>query len=427
MNDLYDRPLTVRDEKFFRKLLDNTMECIWVLDVNTYKYLYVSQSVYKLRGVTAEEAMKENFQDTLTIESLQKIKNSGFKRVQRFLAGDRSDEIVFDVNEYEQFCKDGSIIIIETSTQLVFNEETKGVELIGISRDITKRKHYEKKLIYKLRKQNEIIRKQQFQPVNKNNLPQVYFFDKFKVISIGHEIPLKWRTTKTEELFAFLLHSETNFISKCEICNSLWPDTVIEKTNTYLHTTLYNLKKDLKAAGISLNLQFTNGYYFYNLPTFYSDISELKNLIEKTVLPFNGLDEQSVRSIENAISLYQGDYLSKNGYSWAMTRLVLYHKRFEEIAVCVARYYFYKHDYFSAKKVLLKLIHLDNLNEKFHELLLKVYIYENDYESFIEHYNYLKILLKDELNVSPNASIQTMYDQFHDLAQNSIKNKTAFF
>jgi len=282
-------------------------------------------------------------------------------------------------------------------------------------------------MIYKLRIQNGIIQTQQFQPMNYNNLPHVYFFDTFKVIGAGHKISIKWRTTKTKELFAFLLHSETNFILKDEICDSLWPDTVIEKSTTYLHTMLYNLKKDLKAADISLNLQFKNGCYFFNLPPFYSDISELKNLIRNAVLPFNGLDEQSVRSIETGLSLYKGDYLSKEGYSWAMTSSVLYHKKFEEIAVCLARYYFYKHDYSNTKKVLLKLIQMDNLNEHFHELLLKVYIYENDYESFIKHYNHLKALLMNELDVSPNAAIQKMFNQFHDLAQNSINNKTAHF
>lgn len=421
MTDLNKRS---HSEHFFQSLIENAAECIWVLDLKTKRYLYISPSVFKMRGLTVEEAMKENYEESLTSESLQKIRHFSLERLQRFMAGDRSDEIIYTISEYEQFCKDGSTILIETSTRLFLNEETNSIEIFDISREITRRKHYEKKLINKLRIQNQLLQNQNNQSIHNTSLPHVYFFGKFKVLCADKATPIKWRTSKTEELFALLLHNDSSYISKSKICNTLWPEIDSTKSSTYLHTTLYNLKTDLKAANISLHIKLNNGYYFYDLPEFYSDITDLKKLLESTFLPFDDLDEEAARSIEYAIHLYQGDYLAENGYSWAIANAVSYHKKFEKHALFLARYYFYKHDYSGTKRILSKLIELNNLNEKFHEFLLRVYIYENDFESFINHYNHLKTLLMDELNICPSDSVQNMHDHFDELVQNCNICKT---
>ncbi|WP_186841895.1 BTAD domain-containing putative transcriptional regulator [Acetobacterium fimetarium] len=420
------RQLTHHSTIDFKMLVEKLEECVWIYDLNTKKFLYVSPSIYQLRGLTVEEAMQEKLEDCLTPESLQKLKNGFLRRYQRFLEGDRSDSIVYNLSEFQQYCKDGSIKYIEISTRLEIDEPTNHILGIGVSRDINKRKLHEKKLVETIRNQYKIINKKKS---TKKSDPElyVYLFGKYRVLTGLKEKPIKWRTTKTEELFAFLLQNENQFISKDELLEALWPDVELEKATRYLHTTIYNLKNNLKTANITFNLEVVNGLYCYEKHHFYSDLGEFKNMINDAVNPYNEIDAASARNIERAILLYEGDLLAENDYPWATSQSTFYRHRFEKYVFALARHYFFKRDYLSTKRVLYKLIEMDNLNERYHELLLNVFRFDDDYVAFTRHYEDLKALLLKELDQPPNPSIQALYQQYRDDAEASFKNERAHF
>lgn len=409
----------------FKILVEELKECVWVFDLFLKKFLYVSPSIYQLRGLTVAEAMAESLEDCLTMESLQKIKNESLRRYQRFIDGDRSDAIVYDLSEYEQYCKDGSTKIIEISTRLQLNTDTNHVMIYGVSRDITKRKLHEKKLIDTIRNQQQFINDQKSPQVGKPEL-YVYFFGKFRALTDNAPKPIKWRTSKTEELFAFILQKENQYISKAEILEALWPELELEKANKHLHTSIYNLKKDLKSVNVSFQLELVNGFYCYGEHRFYTDLDELKNLIKTSVNPYNSFDTEAVKKTERALLLYEEDYLAENDYPWANSQAAFYRHQFEKYAFALARYYFLKRDYPSTKRVLNKLIDMDNLNENYHELLLNVFLFDDDYPSFFLHYEELRTLLQTELGQLPNPSIQTLHQQYRDYTE-VIINKNAHF
>jgi PAS domain S-box-containing protein len=411
----------------YQEILDHAMECIWAFDLTNREYLYISPSVHQLRGLSVAEALEETFEDSLTPDSLQKIRNSALRRFKRFMDGDRSHDIVNEVAEFEQYCKNGTTITMEISTHLHLLKETGSLVIIGVSRDITRRKQYEKKMLQQLRQQKRTSTECAAPPLTNKPVPQVNFFGKFKVLAAGSTLPVKWRTSKVEELLAYLLSKDRPEASKAEICEALWPDADAEKSATYLHNTLYHLKKDLKKAQIAIDIQLINGSYYYRLPDIHSDLGELKSLVHDTIIPFAEFDDVSAAAVKRGIALYRGDYLTENGYLWALPKAAHYRKQFEDYALSLARYYFYKLDYPACKNVLFQMIKVDNLNEKIHELLLKVYILENDYESFLTYYDYLKDLLQSELDVSPSQTIQNMYQNYHAFAAKCRASKTAHF
>ncbi|AFA48372.1 BTAD domain-containing putative transcriptional regulator [Acetobacterium woodii] len=393
----------------FQVLMEKINECIWIFDFDKNKFLYISPSIFKLKELSGENAILKKAEDILTIEPLQKIINSCLHRYQRFLNGERNEDIINDVSEYQHACKDGSIKHIELSTRFDVNYDTNHIVVIGIIRDITKRKLYEKKLIDTIRNQHKIIK--EYKSVNDGSSAELYlyFFGKFRVFKSDFKKPLKWRTSKTEELFAFLLEKEKPYVSKDKILEALWPDLELDKALKYLHTTLYNLKKDLKSVNIDFKMELINGFYCYDTQTFYSDLNELKYLIKTNVTSFDTIDTATIQEIERALLLYEGDFLAENGYRWATTQTNYLKFQFEKYAFDLARHYFFNHDYSSTKRVLKKLLEIDNLNEKYHELLLKVFLFNDDYVSFARHYDHLKKLLLKELNQLPNDSIQALY------------------
>ena len=90
-------------EEQYRLISENSGDVIWLLDVDTNQYLYISPSVKNLAGISQEEAMTQTLRDILTPESFAIFSND---LRQRILAFKRGDEILIgDVLPYSKHLK----------------------------------------------------------------------------------------------------------------------------------------------------------------------------------------------------------------------------------------------------------------------------------------------------------------------------------
>lgn len=425
----------------FENLVENLYECVWLFDLNNRCFRYISPSVFVQRGFTVAEAMTQSLEEIFTTTSLQKIKNDNLRRYHAFLSGDRRPEIVFGLDEYEQYCKDGSIITVDISTRLTLDEENNGIIVIGITRDASAHRHCETHLLAVIHSLQEQVKDLQKSPLTQPTLI-VQFFGKFMATHRGTVLPIKWRTSKTEELLAFLLSQDRSCLSRHQLIDTLWPETCGDKAAKYLHTTLYNLKKDLKAVEVVFDWELINGFYCFSLVDHFSDLKEFKRMLNVEVTPQNvkkiiqaleALDvveaftPKVIRKIEAGIRIYRGDFLGENAYPWAASQSADYRQLFEKTLFVLSRYYFLTHDYPSTKRILSRLLELDNLNETYHELLLNVYFFDQDYPGFIKHYQELRALLLAELGQLPCPCIQSLFDQYQGYVENQHIIKRAHF
>jgi len=129
----------IENEKRYRYLAENIADVVWILDVSTMKFKYVSPSVYKLRGFTAEEVMNQTIDQVVMPESLELIQKSLPLRVESYLMGNPDSPTVTEIS---QPCKDGSIVFTEVTTTLV-GDINSGLQVLGVSRNIDERKKSE--------------------------------------------------------------------------------------------------------------------------------------------------------------------------------------------------------------------------------------------------------------------------------------------
>jgi two-component system, cell cycle sensor histidine kinase and response regulator CckA len=130
-------------EARYRLLVDLIPDVLWVLDLETRKFTYVSPSVEQLLGYTVEEALARSMDDVLTAESRELISNALPARLEAFLAGDPA--ALYQITELEQTRRDGSTMWAELKTRLIHDDEG-GIKILGVSRDITERKRAEEAL-----------------------------------------------------------------------------------------------------------------------------------------------------------------------------------------------------------------------------------------------------------------------------------------
>jgi PAS domain S-box-containing protein len=132
-----------QSEAKYRLLTEFAGDVIWVLNVSNAKFTYVSPAVFQLRGITAEEAIMETMEDSMTPESVALVNNKIIGNLAEFTLYPENPNTY--ITEVQQYCKNGDIIWVEVSTKFRYNTAGE-TEIIGVSRDITMRKHMEQEL-----------------------------------------------------------------------------------------------------------------------------------------------------------------------------------------------------------------------------------------------------------------------------------------
>lgn len=124
-------------EERYRFISENTADVIWLLDINSLKFEYVSPSVFNLRGYTPEEVLSQSMEEVMTRESYNSILKELQRNLELYMSGDTSAKIA--TNLVDQFHKDGSIIHTEVVTTLLIDSEGNPDKILGVTRDITER------------------------------------------------------------------------------------------------------------------------------------------------------------------------------------------------------------------------------------------------------------------------------------------------
>lgn len=128
-------------EERHRLLADNATDVIWILNLKG-SFVYISPSVEQFRGYTAEEAMEQSFEESLTLESAKLAKQLFQQTVKTIEDGQNIACFKIDL---EHVCKDGSTVWAEVSINSMYSNR-KFVGILGVTRDVSARRKAEVEL-----------------------------------------------------------------------------------------------------------------------------------------------------------------------------------------------------------------------------------------------------------------------------------------
>ncbi|MBD3252624.1 PAS domain S-box protein, partial [Candidatus Pacearchaeota archaeon] len=125
-------------------LTENVADIIWTMDLD-FNTTYVSSSIEKILGFTAEERKKQSLEDMVTHSSLKIIRNKMAKEMvkDKFKKSDLDGSVTLEVEYYK---KDGSTIWLENKLKWIYDLDGKKTGILGVSRDISDRRESERKL-----------------------------------------------------------------------------------------------------------------------------------------------------------------------------------------------------------------------------------------------------------------------------------------
>ncbi|MEI2399002.1 response regulator [Paenibacillus phytohabitans] len=214
---------------------------------------------------------------------------------------------------------------------------------------------------------------------------------------------MQWRTSKAQEVFALLLHNRGQWILKDTIVDWVWPDFQPEKAVTNLHTTVYHIRKLLKAWDMDVQVEFSQERYRLTKENVLLDLEEFEQGYCSTSVE----SEEEWARREAVLSLYRGDYLEEHHYDWAETRRKELQIRFIRMSLHSAEYELSSARPRQALDRLLVLQALDPYSDQICRLVLRSYADLGDFIGFRKHYDKYKELLQRDLGIRPDHVIDS--------------------
>jgi PAS domain S-box-containing protein len=144
----------IESERKYRILAENVSDIIWIMDLKTRKFVYISPSIEKIRGFTPEEAKALTLEQTLSPSSLSKT----LKILEIELANENkpgTDPLRSRRIEVEQSVKGGGYAWAEAIVSFVRDRSGVPTAVMGVTRDISERKKAEEeRKIFEVKLQN---------------------------------------------------------------------------------------------------------------------------------------------------------------------------------------------------------------------------------------------------------------------------------
>ncbi len=134
-----------KSEEKFRLIKDHSGDCLWIMDLATLRFTYVSPAVAGIYGATVEETLAQGVTDVLPPESLETV----LKVLGEELALDatgKADPKRLRTIEVEEYRQDRSRVWIENVLSFMRDEHQRPVAIVGVSREVTKRRRLEEDL-----------------------------------------------------------------------------------------------------------------------------------------------------------------------------------------------------------------------------------------------------------------------------------------
>lgn len=215
----------------------------------------------------------------------------------------------------------------------------------------------------------------------------------------GNEV--KWRTRKVKELFVYLWHQQEKGAHRSELITHLWPDMTEDRATALLHTTVYQLRKTIRAVGFEKPVVLRNEQYVLNIRA-NSDLDQLDELL---LLP-----NINTITMKKILDLYQGNYLEIESYDWCLPKQETIKNSFLS---CLEKFVLTNKEFENGGNLieicLRKMIQLEPYKEQYAYLLLDYYGKTKDLQKMVTLFQDIKEKWIEELGVDIPAELQDLY------------------
>jgi two-component system LytT family response regulator len=218
-----------------------------------------------------------------------------------------------------------------------------------------------------------------------------------------------WKGPLVKELFFYLLENEP--VRREVILDVFWPDYSTAKAQSVFHASLYRMRRILPKGLIRYDNE--EGVYVIEKGIeYWYDARAFTNLLERA-----DTEADPEEMLEQALTLYQGDYLPSVYSSWCLEQRSMYQGMFIRALTRLAALKADKEQYDKAAECYRRAVDLEPYQEELHRGLMWALSNDGRQIEALQQYEQLAALLKVEFDLTPAVETKALFDQIQQRAK----------
>jgi two-component SAPR family response regulator len=230
----------------------------------------------------------------------------------------------------------------------------------------------------------------------------------FQVFAGNEEISQeRWVSTKARDMLAYFVTFRGERIPADRVFDGIWAEKG-GRGLTAFHTALSRLRSALKAGENSPRLILVEaGEYRIDAARFTIDVDEFDSALAKARASTD--DESTARFYEQAINLYNGEYLQNFYYDWIFPERRRLTQAYLGSLRALADHHYSHRRYTRSLELLERALRVDSLQEDLQCQVLRAYAALGDRAGLISQYQEMKRVLAKELDMEPLPETEKLY------------------
>lgn len=231
---------------------------------------------------------------------------------------------------------------------------------------------------------------------------------------------IRWRTTKAQEVFAYLIHRRGQPVRKGFLLELFWPEVEWKKGYSQLYSTVYQIRKTLDRLGSGLKVINCEDGYLLDMSGIRIDVEEWENGLRG--LP--PITEMSLSQHMEQIERYRGDYFAEYDYPWAESERQRLRAAWYDHAAQVGQFLVSAGEYPKAIALYLRMQKFQPHLEELFFTLMKLYDTIGDREAVEGQYSQLTNMLREEFDMSARVDVLDWYRQWMKINRGEISTES---
>lgn len=243
-----------------------------------------------------------------------------------------------------------------------------------------------------------------------NTIMEVNMLGGFSILYKGRELNAEMiHSNKIELLLIYMLTHHSKEVLTNELAETLWSEGESDNPLGALKNLMYRLRKLLKDTFEEDDIIATgSGSYTFNPKIQMICDAEM---FEEKLTAFKANKEQIKKEdLSTVLNMYKGPFLQKQlKYHWILQQNVYYQSLYISYVKVLIEILEKEKDFSELENWCRKALKYDSLDENLHYYFILTLIKQDKKQLAKEHYMIVKQRLYDELGVSPNENLQSLY------------------
>ncbi len=244
---------------------------------------------------------------------------------------------------------------------------------------------------------------------------QIFTFGRFGLVAGGSSLEVEnWGRKQAVTLLKILVAHLGRAIHREVLSDRLWPEADERSGRERLKVTVYALRRQLRAAGMSGDVVETVGEaYLLRREAVWVDAEVFENCVnEGSAKQRQGKWEEALHCYREAQRLYRGDYLEEDIHAdWCAEERDRLHEIHLEMQAGMGKCHAACGRYGEAVSVCRKILVEDPCRESMHRMLMEYLVRLGHIDSAVAQYRHCQRVLARELDVEPMTETQRLYRQ----------------